>query len=263
MAKLQLVLNRANSKVKLDVGEVERTLQIKADALIPSDIVVPQSVNKGMPVVLDAPEVRRGQGHRAARRHVPAGRRRKRRRPVRRPSRGANADVAVQAAARGPASDHGTGSRPRPGARRAAPEDPPPPDRGAGPDPLRQAAVRGGSAPARSHEQLHAAPGPGERAALGGRQGAADPGRHRRHPRLRPDRPLPQGPGRHRSHGATARSRSTSSARASSSRPTSRSSTRPTCAASSTRSSARSAVASTSRRRWSTPACPTAPVSTR
>ena len=36
-----------------------------------------------------------------------------------------------------------------------------------------------------------------------------------------------------------------------------------TCAASSTRSSARSAVASTSRRRWSTPASPTAPVSTR
>lgn len=55
MSKLRLILNRANSKVKLDVGEVERTLQIKADALIPSDIVVPQSVNKGTPVVLDSP----------------------------------------------------------------------------------------------------------------------------------------------------------------------------------------------------------------
>lgn len=54
--KLSLVLNRANSKVKLDVGEVERTLQIKADSLIPSDIVVPQSVNKGEPVVLHAPK---------------------------------------------------------------------------------------------------------------------------------------------------------------------------------------------------------------
>ena len=31
MSKLHLVLNRANSKVKLDVGEVERTLQVKAD----------------------------------------------------------------------------------------------------------------------------------------------------------------------------------------------------------------------------------------
>ena len=56
MSKLHLVLNRANSKVKLDVSEVERTLQIKAESLIPSDVVVPQSVNKGNPVVLDAPK---------------------------------------------------------------------------------------------------------------------------------------------------------------------------------------------------------------
>lgn len=55
MSKIHLILNRANSKVKLEVSEVERTLQVKADALIPSDIVVPQSVNKGTPVVLDAP----------------------------------------------------------------------------------------------------------------------------------------------------------------------------------------------------------------
>jgi pilus assembly protein CpaE len=56
MAKLRLVLNRANSKVKLDVSEVEKTLQVKADALIPSDVVVPQAVNKGLPVVLAAPK---------------------------------------------------------------------------------------------------------------------------------------------------------------------------------------------------------------
>jgi pilus assembly protein CpaE len=56
MSKLRLILNRANSKVKLDVSEVERTLQVKADSLIPSDVVVPQSVNKGAPVVLDAPK---------------------------------------------------------------------------------------------------------------------------------------------------------------------------------------------------------------
>jgi pilus assembly protein CpaE len=56
MEKLLLVLNRANSKVKLDIGEVERTLQIKADVLIPSDVVVPQSVNKGEPVVLHSPK---------------------------------------------------------------------------------------------------------------------------------------------------------------------------------------------------------------
>ena len=55
MSKIHLILNRANSKVKLEVSEVERTLGVKADSLIPSDIVVPQSVNKGTPVVLDAP----------------------------------------------------------------------------------------------------------------------------------------------------------------------------------------------------------------
>jgi len=51
-----LVLNRANAKVKLDVSEVERTLQLKADSLIPSDIVMPRSVNKGVPAVLDEPK---------------------------------------------------------------------------------------------------------------------------------------------------------------------------------------------------------------
>lgn len=54
-SKLRLLLNRANSKVKLDVAEVERTLQLKADIRVPSDIAVPQSVNKAVPVVLDAP----------------------------------------------------------------------------------------------------------------------------------------------------------------------------------------------------------------
>lgn len=55
LSKLKLILNRANSKVKLDVGEVEKTLGIKADVLVPSDVLVPQSVNKGVAVVLDAP----------------------------------------------------------------------------------------------------------------------------------------------------------------------------------------------------------------
>ncbi len=56
LEKVHLVLNRANSKVKLDVSEVEKSLQIKAESLIPSDVVVPQSVNKGTPVVLDSPK---------------------------------------------------------------------------------------------------------------------------------------------------------------------------------------------------------------
>ena len=56
MSKLHLVLNRANAKVKLEVSEVERTLQVRAESQIPSDVAVPQSVNKGIPVVLDAPK---------------------------------------------------------------------------------------------------------------------------------------------------------------------------------------------------------------
>src|SRR5688500_14336560 len=53
--KVKLTLNRANSKVKLDIADVERTLQMKADCLLPSDIAVPQAINKGVPIVLDAP----------------------------------------------------------------------------------------------------------------------------------------------------------------------------------------------------------------
>jgi pilus assembly protein CpaE len=54
-SKVKLTLNRANSKVKLDIADVERTLQMKADCLLPSDIAVPQSINKGVPIILDAP----------------------------------------------------------------------------------------------------------------------------------------------------------------------------------------------------------------
>ena len=54
--KVRLVLNRAGSKVRLEVTDVERTLGVKADCLIPSDIVVPQCVNKGVAVILEAPK---------------------------------------------------------------------------------------------------------------------------------------------------------------------------------------------------------------
>jgi pilus assembly protein CpaE len=53
--KLHLVINRADSKVKLDVGEVEKTLRIRPIAHIPSDVVVPIAVNKGEPVVIGSP----------------------------------------------------------------------------------------------------------------------------------------------------------------------------------------------------------------
>lgn len=54
-SKLKLIINRANSKVDLDVAQVEAILELRADCLLPSDIAVPQSVNRGVPVVDDAP----------------------------------------------------------------------------------------------------------------------------------------------------------------------------------------------------------------
>jgi pilus assembly protein CpaE len=55
-SKLKLVLNRANARVKLDIKEVERALGLPADFPVPSDIAVPQAVNRGVPVVLDNPK---------------------------------------------------------------------------------------------------------------------------------------------------------------------------------------------------------------
>jgi len=52
---IKLVLNRADSKVWLDAGEVETSLNSEATARIPSDRLVPRSVNRGVPVVLDSP----------------------------------------------------------------------------------------------------------------------------------------------------------------------------------------------------------------
>ena len=153
MEKLRLVLNRANSKVKLDVGEVERTLAGQGRrARSRATSSCPQSVNKGEPVVL----------HRARSRACRQGARASWPTCSCRPGRAANAtSLAVSTVApsgRSRPSEEpqcrstsaSTRSKrrrrtrwatraPRPGARRAAPEDPPPPHRRAGPDPLRQA----------------------------------------------------------------------------------------------------------------------------
>jgi pilus assembly protein CpaE len=53
--KLRLILNRANAKVNLDIADVERAIGIPVQFRIPSDIAVPQAVNRGVPVVLDKP----------------------------------------------------------------------------------------------------------------------------------------------------------------------------------------------------------------
>ncbi|MEA2520947.1 MAG: pilus assembly protein CpaE, partial [Actinomycetota bacterium] len=53
--RFRVVLNRADSKVGLDAGDVERVMKIEVDAMIPSSRLVPTSLNKGRPVVLDEP----------------------------------------------------------------------------------------------------------------------------------------------------------------------------------------------------------------
>lgn len=53
---LHLVLNRADSKVWLQPDEVEKAVGASIFAKIPSDRVVPRSVNRGRPVVLDEPK---------------------------------------------------------------------------------------------------------------------------------------------------------------------------------------------------------------
>lgn len=52
---ISLVLNRADSKVFLEPGDVERAVGGSVLARIPSDRLVPRSVNQGVPVALDQP----------------------------------------------------------------------------------------------------------------------------------------------------------------------------------------------------------------
>jgi pilus assembly protein CpaE len=53
---MKLALNRADSKVLLEVADVEAALGSQVFARIPSDRLVPRSVNKGIPIVSDEPK---------------------------------------------------------------------------------------------------------------------------------------------------------------------------------------------------------------
>lgn len=50
-----IILNRADSKVGITIEEIEETIQRKIDVAIPSDRIVPISVNKGVPLIMGAP----------------------------------------------------------------------------------------------------------------------------------------------------------------------------------------------------------------
>jgi pilus assembly protein CpaE len=54
--RFRIVLNRADSRVGLDAGDVERVMKIQVDTMIPSSRLVPTSLNKGRPVFLEEPD---------------------------------------------------------------------------------------------------------------------------------------------------------------------------------------------------------------
>jgi len=60
--KIHLVLNRSNARARLDEGEIEQSLKMKIAAAIPSDGMVPASVNEGRPVVESAPRSKVARG---------------------------------------------------------------------------------------------------------------------------------------------------------------------------------------------------------
>ncbi len=51
----RIVLNRADSKVGLAIGEVEKSLRATISAQLPSSRDVPAAINRGVPIVLDDP----------------------------------------------------------------------------------------------------------------------------------------------------------------------------------------------------------------
>ena len=55
LGKVVLLLNRAGSKVHLAPHDIERVLEMKVDLSLPSDVTVTQSVNQGVPVLLEYP----------------------------------------------------------------------------------------------------------------------------------------------------------------------------------------------------------------
>jgi pilus assembly protein CpaE len=54
--KVRVVLNRSNSKVGFPADEVAKALGRRVVAQLPSDVLVPRSVNNGVPVTLDSPK---------------------------------------------------------------------------------------------------------------------------------------------------------------------------------------------------------------
>jgi len=54
--RIILILNRANSKVGLTIDEIENNIMEKIDITVPSDRLVPLSINKGVPLIIEIPK---------------------------------------------------------------------------------------------------------------------------------------------------------------------------------------------------------------
>jgi pilus assembly protein CpaE len=51
-----VILNRADSKVEFELADIEKTIKRKIDIKVPSDRIVPISINKGNPVITSSPK---------------------------------------------------------------------------------------------------------------------------------------------------------------------------------------------------------------
>lgn len=72
-SKIQIVLNRSNAKARLDEKEIERSLKMKIMATVPSDGIVPASVNEGRPVVESTPKSKVAKGFESVAKLVAGG----------------------------------------------------------------------------------------------------------------------------------------------------------------------------------------------
>jgi len=60
--KINLILNRSNARARLDEHEIERSLKMEIKASVPSDGLVPASINEGRPVVESSPRSKVARG---------------------------------------------------------------------------------------------------------------------------------------------------------------------------------------------------------
>ena len=61
-AKVKFVINRTGGRTTLSPGDAERALRLKADAVLPVDELIEESVNKGIPLTVSSPDAKFAKG---------------------------------------------------------------------------------------------------------------------------------------------------------------------------------------------------------